>query len=221
GIGEQPRELGEAAQILEAILFGETEVGVHSVADRVTVEEEAAPPRFVQFEVHEAGDRGLARTAQAGKPYDRAAVTRQRFALFEAQQCPVPFRRFGITHGVTLDDAPAGVNEGAASVHASTRSRVTSLKFSQRRSTPSHWPRRAKSVSNSRSNRARSNSLNSGRFFIIQSDLIRSRTDCGTKRLRMYANPGMWTNASRHRLARMRSADTFCASISRHVGVPG
>ena len=68
GIDHQPGDLGDAADVLDAVLVGEAQVLVEAVADVVAVEQEGVVAERVQPLLDQVGDRRLARARQAGEP---------------------------------------------------------------------------------------------------------------------------------------------------------
>ena len=70
GIGHQARRFGDAADVLDAVGFGEAEILVEAMADIVAVEDVAVLALGGQALFEQVGDRRLARTGQAGEPDD-------------------------------------------------------------------------------------------------------------------------------------------------------
>ena len=68
GVDHQPRDLGDAADVLDAVGVGEAEVLVQAVADVVAVEQVGVAAARVQPLLDQVGDRRLAGAGQAGEP---------------------------------------------------------------------------------------------------------------------------------------------------------
>ena len=65
GVDHQPRHLGDAPDVLDAVGFGEAEVLVQPVAHVVAVEQIGVPAERVQPLLDQVGDRRLAGAGQA------------------------------------------------------------------------------------------------------------------------------------------------------------
>ena len=68
GVDHQLRDLGDAADVLDAVGVGEAEVAVEAVADVVAVEQVGVVPAAVQLALDQVGDRRLAGAGEAGQP---------------------------------------------------------------------------------------------------------------------------------------------------------
>ena len=74
GIGHQLRDLGDAADVLDAVGVGEAEVVVEAVAHVVAVEQVGVPAERVQLLFDQVGDRRLAGARQAREPQHRGLL---------------------------------------------------------------------------------------------------------------------------------------------------
>ena len=63
GVGHQPRDFADPADVLDAVGLGEAEVAVEPVADIVAVEQEGVPPARDELLLDQIGDGRLARAA--------------------------------------------------------------------------------------------------------------------------------------------------------------
>ncbi|EEF93550.1 hypothetical protein CATMIT_01818, partial [Catenibacterium mitsuokai DSM 15897] len=69
GVGHQLGHFGDAADVLDPVGVGETQILVQTVADVVAVEDEGVVAERVQLLVDQVGDGRLARARQAGEPH--------------------------------------------------------------------------------------------------------------------------------------------------------
>ena len=76
-VGEQFRDLADAANVLLAVGRGEAQVLVEAVADVVAVEDVGQPAALDQGVFEGERDGALAGSAQAGKPQCRALLSEQ------------------------------------------------------------------------------------------------------------------------------------------------
>ena len=83
------RDLGDAADVLDAVGVGEAEVLVEAVADVVAVEQVGVPAQRVQALLDEVGDGRLAGAGQAGEPQHAGllALERARACLLTSSAC--------------------------------------------------------------------------------------------------------------------------------------
>lgn len=81
GVGEQLGDLGDAANVLVAVLFAEAQVLVEAEADVVAVEAVGGQAEVQQVLLEGGGDGRLARGAQAGEPDGHAALLAELIAL--------------------------------------------------------------------------------------------------------------------------------------------
>jgi hypothetical protein len=68
GIGHQLRHFADAADILDPVGLGESQILVEAVAHIVAIEQEGVPVHPVQLLLDQVGDGRFARTRQAGEP---------------------------------------------------------------------------------------------------------------------------------------------------------
>ena len=68
GIGHQLGDLGDAADVFDAVGVGEAEVAVQAVADIVAIEQIGVAAERVQLLFDEVGDRRFAGAGKAGEP---------------------------------------------------------------------------------------------------------------------------------------------------------
>lgn len=73
-IDEQPRHLPDAANVLDPVLVGKTEVAVQAMAHVIAIKQIRALTHRMQFFLHQAGNGGLARTAQTREPEQACSV---------------------------------------------------------------------------------------------------------------------------------------------------
>lgn len=87
---EQLGDFADAADVLHAVLIGETKVTAQAVADVVAVEHEGAALQSVELFFHRMRQRGFSRTGQPCEPQDRALVPVHGFALLTVDGGLVP-----------------------------------------------------------------------------------------------------------------------------------
>lgn len=80
-VGKQLGDLGDAADVLVAVLLGETQVLVQAEANIVAVEAVGGEPEVQQVLLEGGGDGGLARCRQAGEPDGEALLLAEGLAL--------------------------------------------------------------------------------------------------------------------------------------------
>ena len=74
GIDEQLGDLADAADVLDAIRVGESQVAVQAVAHVVAIEHVGVHALRVQLALDDVGDGALAGAGQSGEPQDRRPV---------------------------------------------------------------------------------------------------------------------------------------------------
>ena len=70
GIGHQAGDVGDTADVLDAVSVGEAEIAVEAVADVVAVEDEGVAAQLVEAFLQRVGDGGFAGAGEAGEPED-------------------------------------------------------------------------------------------------------------------------------------------------------
>ena len=95
GIHHQPRDLGDAADVLDAVGFGEAQVLVETVPHVVAIEQIRVPAQRVQLLLDDVGDRRLAGARQSGEPHDARLVPVERRVglLVDLDRLPVDVLR--------------------------------------------------------------------------------------------------------------------------------
>ena len=78
GVRHQPRDLADAADILDSVGLGEAEVAVEAVTDIVAIEQKGMPSARREPLLDEVGDGRLARARQAGEPQHRRPLALER-----------------------------------------------------------------------------------------------------------------------------------------------
>lgn len=81
GVGEELGDLGNAADVLVAVLLGEAQVLVEPEADVVAVEAVGVDAELQQVLLEGCGDGGLARGRETGQPQGEAALAVELVAL--------------------------------------------------------------------------------------------------------------------------------------------
>ena len=89
-VGEQPREVGDAPDVLGAVGLGEAQVARQAVAQVVAVEEVGGPPVVDEPPLERDRDRRLARGREAGQPDRGAPLPERRPPLVAGQGRRVP-----------------------------------------------------------------------------------------------------------------------------------
>src|SRR5207253_981155 len=112
-LGEDPRDLADAPDILAALGRREAEIGIEPLADIVAVEDRRLIPEFEELLLEHPREGRLAGSGKAGKPDDAAEVPvaggarRARDGGGRAGQVAMP-GRFGRIVEPRLDDAAGG-----------------------------------------------------------------------------------------------------------------
>ena len=78
GVDHQPGHFGHAADVLDAVGFGEAQVLVQAVAHVVAVQQVGVASGGVELLLDQVGDRGLAGAGQTGEPEHRRLLAEQR-----------------------------------------------------------------------------------------------------------------------------------------------
>ena len=75
------RRFSDAADVFQAILVGEAEVGAEAGAQVVTIEDGGETALLVKDAFHGIGESGFAGTGKPAKPNDNAALAKERFLV--------------------------------------------------------------------------------------------------------------------------------------------
>jgi len=104
GVGEEPRDLADAADVLRPVLGREAEVRVEAVADVVAVQDVGESTALVEGLLGGHGDRALARAGESREPDRAAALAEHGLAIVTAHLPLVPrdVGRLRLTHFALL-----------------------------------------------------------------------------------------------------------------------
>ena len=75
GVGHEPRDLADPADVLDAVGLGESQILVQTVANVVAVEQERVPIHAVQLLLDQIGDRRFTGAGEACEPEHRRLLT--------------------------------------------------------------------------------------------------------------------------------------------------
>lgn len=80
------RDFGNAADVFQAVVIGESEVGIEAGADVIAIEDDGGAALLMKHAFGGIGDGGFSRTGQTAEPDDDATLPEQSFFVFALQE---------------------------------------------------------------------------------------------------------------------------------------